>query len=177
MNVFLKEARQILSHVQRAARLALAASRGEAGQLSVAILPPIGGLFLPPAIREFREQFPVVDLTIVDLLPQEQITALMDRRIDIGFVPLPVVEMNPALEFEPVREVELMAALPPGHRLAKQRRLANLLTKNQRVDLSLQERRTLTALRAEADRLMLQRAYASVLLKYRGHPVSHLRDR
>jgi len=124
VNVFLKEARQILSHVQRAARLALAASRGEAGQLSVAILPPIGGLFLPPAIREFREQFPVVDLTMVDLLPQEQITALMDRRIDIGFVPLPVVEMNPALEFEPVREVELMAALPPGHRLAKQRRLA-----------------------------------------------------
>ena len=110
-------------HVQRAAQLALAASRGEAGQLSIAILPPIGGLFLPPAIRAFRERFPVVDLNILDLPPQEQITALMDRRIDIGFVPLPVVEMNPALEFDPVREVELMVALPPGHRLARQRRL------------------------------------------------------
>ena len=120
---FLKEARQILSHVVRAAQLAQAASRGEAGQLSIAILPPIGGLFLPPAIRAFRERFAVVDLNILDLPPQEQITALMDRRIDVGFVPLPVVEMNPALEFEPVREVELMVALPPGHRLAKQRRL------------------------------------------------------
>jgi len=120
---FLKETRQVLSQVQRAVLRTQATSRGEAGQLSVAILPPIGGLFLPPAIREFRERFPVVDLTILDLLPQEQITALMDRRIDIGFVPLPVVEMNPALEFERVREVELMVALPPGHRLAKQRRL------------------------------------------------------
>ena len=120
---FLKEARQILSHVERAAQLAKAASRGEAGQLSVAILPPIGGLFLPPAIRAFRERFPVVDLTILGLVPQEQITALMDRRIDLGFVPLPVVNLVPDLEFEPVREVDLMVALPPGHRLAKQRRL------------------------------------------------------
>jgi DNA-binding transcriptional LysR family regulator len=120
---FLKESREILSHVQRAVQLAQAASRGEAGQLRIAILPPIGGLFLPPAIRAFRQRFPVVDLTILDLPPQEQIAALMDRRIDIGFVPLPVVEMNPALEFETVREVELMVALPPGHRLGRQRQL------------------------------------------------------
>ena len=51
---FLKETRQILSHVQRATRCAKAASRGEAGQLTVAIRPPIGGLFVPPAIRLFR---------------------------------------------------------------------------------------------------------------------------
>ena len=120
---FLREARQILSHVQRAAQLAQATSRGEAGQLSIAILPPIGGLFLPPAIRAFRKRFPVVDLTILNLPPHEQIAALMDRRIDMGFVPLPVVELNPAIEFEPVREVELMVALPPDHRLAKQHRL------------------------------------------------------
>jgi len=76
-----------------------------------------------PAIRAFRERFPLVDLSISDLAPQEQITALMDRRIDVGFVPLPVVKLVPDLEFEPVREVELMVALPPGHRLVKQRRL------------------------------------------------------
>jgi DNA-binding transcriptional LysR family regulator len=64
-----------------------------------------------------------VDLTILNLPPHEQIAALMDRRIDMGFVPLPVVELDPAIEFEPVREVELMVALPPGHRLAKQHRL------------------------------------------------------
>jgi DNA-binding transcriptional LysR family regulator len=120
---FLKEARQILFQVQRAVELVQATSRGEAGQLSIAILPPIGGLFLPPAIRAFRERFPLVDVTILDLAPQEQITALLERRIDLGFVPLPIVEKNPDLEFEPVREVELMVALSPGHRLARQPRL------------------------------------------------------
>lgn len=121
---FLKEARQILAHTQRAAQLAKAASRGETGQLSLAILPPIGGLFLPPAIRAFRERFPAVDLTVSELSPQEQVTALMDRRVDLGFVPLPVVNRVPDLEFEPVREVEMMAVLPPEHPLAKQRRLS-----------------------------------------------------
>jgi len=120
---FLKEAKQILSQVQRAVQLARAAGRGEAGQISVAILPPIGGLFLPPAIRAFRERFPAVELSISELTPPEQIAALMEQRIDVGFVPLPVVEMNPALEFETVREVELMAVLPPGHPLLKQPRL------------------------------------------------------
>jgi DNA-binding transcriptional LysR family regulator len=120
---FLKEARQVLLQVRRAAQLARAASRGEAGQLGVGILPPIGGLFLPRALRAFRERFPVVDVTVLSLAPQEQITALMDRRIDLGFVPLPVVNLIPDLEFEPVRDVDMMVALPPGHRLAGQRRL------------------------------------------------------
>jgi DNA-binding transcriptional LysR family regulator len=120
---FLKEARQILSQTQRAAQLAKAASRGEAGQLGVGILPPIGGLFVPPAIRVFRERFPLVDLNILELSPQAQIGALMDRRIDLGFVPLPLIERVPDLEFEPIRVVEMMAVLPPGHRLARQRRL------------------------------------------------------
>jgi len=120
---FLKEARQILSHVQRAVQLANAASRGEAGKLTIAFLSIIGGMFLPPAVRAFRKQFPVVDLTILQMLPQEQITALMDRQIDLGLIGLPVTELNSELKFESVRQVELMVALPPEHRLAKQRRL------------------------------------------------------
>ncbi len=116
---FSKEAREILARVERAAQLALAASRGEAGQLKIACLPPMGGLFLPSAMRDFRERFPVVDLTILDMAPWEQITALMDGRIDLGFMPLQVVERNSELEFEPMREVHLMVGLPPGHRLAK----------------------------------------------------------
>lgn len=120
---FLKEAREILSHAQRAVQLAKAASRGEAGELSVAILPPIGGLFVPPAIRIFRKRFPLADLNILELSPQAQVSALIDRRIDVGFVPLPLVQQVPELEFEPVREVKMMAVLPPEHRLAKQRQL------------------------------------------------------
>jgi hypothetical protein len=56
--------------------------------------------------------------------------------------------------------------LPP----VKQRRLENLLGKNQRGELGNRERDVLIGLRAEGDRLMLRRSYAYLLLKYRGHP-------
>ena len=62
--------------------------------------------------------------------------------------------------------------LPP----AKERRLNELLRKNQRAELSDRERRALAELRTEADRVMLGRSYAYWLLKYRGHRVPNLGD-
>jgi hypothetical protein len=59
---------------------------------------------------------------------------------------------------------------------AKQRRMANLLDKNQRGKLTDRERRALAKLRADADRLMLERSYAFLLLKYRGHRIPNLTD-
>jgi hypothetical protein len=59
---------------------------------------------------------------------------------------------------------------------ARQRRLERLLDKNQRGELTDRERRALVELRAEGDRRMLQRSYAALLLKYRGHRVPNLED-
>ena len=59
----------------------------------------------------------------------------------------------------------------------KQRRLAHLLAKNQGDALTDRERRSLLALRTAADRVMLRRAYASLLLKYRGHAVPNPAER
>ena len=67
---FLREARQILAHVERAGQLALAASRGETGQLTVGFLSALGGLLLPPAIRSFRRRFPAVDVTVQEMSPR-----------------------------------------------------------------------------------------------------------
>jgi hypothetical protein len=54
---------------------------------------------------------------------------------------------------------------------AKQRRLEELLDKNQRGELTDRERRALEELRTDGNRRMLRRTYAVVLLKYRGHRV------
>jgi hypothetical protein len=50
---------------------------------------------------------------------------------------------------------------------AKQRRVERLLDKNRRGELTDQERRSLKELRTDGDRMMLQRSYAVLLLKYR----------
>ena len=57
---------------------------------------------------------------------------------------------------------------------AKQRRMERLLDKIQRQSLTDRERAALGELRMEGDRLMLQRSYAALLLKYRGHRVPSL---
>lgn len=169
---FLKEARQILSHAQGAARLALAASRGEAGQLSIAMLPPIGGLFLPPAIRAFRKRFPMVDVTILDMAPQQQVAALMDWQIDLGFVPLPLVNLPPDLQFEPVREVQLMVVLPPGHRLARQRQLT--LRKLSQEPFVLLRRSSAALLHDWVLNLCREAGFEAVVAKQADSPLSTL---
>ena len=59
---------------------------------------------------------------------------------------------------------------------AKQRRLANLLHKIECGELTERERQALTGLRAAADRLLLHRSYAYLLLKYRGQRIPNLAD-
>ena len=59
---------------------------------------------------------------------------------------------------------------------ARQRRLERLLDKNQRGELTDRDRQAWYELRADGDRLMLQRSYAALLLKYRGHRVPNIED-
>ncbi len=120
---FLKEARQILSQSQRAVQLAQAAGRGEAGHLDLAY----NAAFFDPAFAEvmrlFRQRFPSVELRIRDLLTYQQIQELLERRIDLGYVGLRFNELEKELAFECVRKASLCVALPPGHRLTRQRRV------------------------------------------------------
>ena len=59
---------------------------------------------------------------------------------------------------------------------AQERRLKLLLQKNQHRELTDSEQEELDQLRSEADRLMLRRSYAYLLLKYRGHRIPGLAD-
>lgn len=58
----------------------------------------------------------------------------------------------------------------------RQRRLERLLENSQSGELTKREQQTLTRLRNEADRLTLRKAYAYLLLKYRGHRIPSLAD-
>lgn len=120
-DVFLKEARQILSQSQRAIQLVKATGRGEAGRLDLAY----SAAFLDPVfartMRRFRKRFPLVELTVRELLTYQQIQELMEKRIDLGYLGLKFLELSKELAFECVRKGVLWAALPPGHPLSRRR--------------------------------------------------------
>lgn len=72
---------------------------------------------LPEIVRRFREQYQSVEISFNELTTMEQLTALKDGRIDVGFGRLKFEDA--AIRRIVLREEPLIVALPTGHRLAR----------------------------------------------------------
>ena len=95
---------------------------------------------------------------------------------------------TPSLEKVPAQyrsDLESMETLADGElrKIAEsqvsgehQRKFERLLENSKSGELSEREQQTLTRMRNEADRLTLRKAYAYLLLKYRGHRIPSLSD-
>ncbi|WP_459095776.1 LysR family transcriptional regulator [Devosia sp. A449] len=82
----------------------------------IGFVPSVIYARLPRVIRGFREVEPDVELSLIEMMSLEQIAALKEGRIDVGFGR--VRFDDPALRREVLREERLVVALPLGHRLA-----------------------------------------------------------
>jgi DNA-binding transcriptional LysR family regulator len=71
---------------------------------------------LPDIVRRFRNRFETVDISFHELTTIEQLQALKEGRIDVGFGRLNTED--PAIRRIVLFEEALIAALPVGHRLA-----------------------------------------------------------
>ncbi|KAA6465223.1 LysR family transcriptional regulator [Acidobacteria bacterium AB60] len=120
---FLEEAKKILLHTSRAAHLAKATAAGQAGQLRIAFLSPLGGMFLPQVIRSLRKKFPLIDVDLLEMVPRRQLEGLLNNQVDLAFVAKVEVESASDFGFETVIEVGVQLALPPDHRLAARRKI------------------------------------------------------
>lgn len=102
----------------RMARLA----RGEAGVLSVGFTSSAAAhRFVPQALREFRRQYPGVELQISENNAADLTEALAAGRLHGGLLRVPVAA-PPGLVFETLLREPVLAALPVGHRLVAGRR-------------------------------------------------------
>jgi DNA-binding transcriptional LysR family regulator len=119
--VLLERARVLFTEVERAVQEARRASTGETGRLSVAYLSSLAYSGLTPLLRALRESLPSVELTLRELSPAEQLSALKQGRVDVGFVRGPVED--PSLASECIRRERLLVALPADHPLAARRRI------------------------------------------------------
>lgn len=81
---FLTQARQILLHAGQAAETARRIDRGQVGRITVGFVGSVLHTFLPEGLREFRGQFPDVELVLHELNSAEQIKALQTGKIDVG---------------------------------------------------------------------------------------------
>jgi DNA-binding transcriptional LysR family regulator len=85
----------------------------------IGFVPSVIYARLPRVIRGFRELAPEVELSLIEMMSIEQIAALKEGRIDVGFGR--VRFDDPALRREVLREERLVVAVPLGHRFAGER--------------------------------------------------------
>jgi DNA-binding transcriptional LysR family regulator len=90
----------------------------------IGFVPSLMYAGLPAMIRGLREAMADVELSLVEMMSLEQIAALKERRIDVGFGR--VRFDDPAVRREVLAEERLVAALPAGGRLARDGEPADL---------------------------------------------------
>jgi LysR family transcriptional regulator, benzoate and cis,cis-muconate-responsive activator of ben and cat genes len=79
---------------------------------------------LPKIIRRFRDENSTVELSLVDLSTMDQIKALKEGRIDVGFGRIRLED--PSIRRVVLREERMIVALPLGHPLIDAKRLLSL---------------------------------------------------
>jgi DNA-binding transcriptional LysR family regulator len=87
-----------------------AVKRGDAGRLSIGVIPSTVYSFIPSIIREFHVRHPKVELRCYDMNTDEQMEALLERRIQLGFFRQAVVP--PEIKTELLFREPLILALP-----------------------------------------------------------------
>jgi DNA-binding transcriptional LysR family regulator len=111
--VFYEEVRAILARLESARARALQAGRGDVGMLAVGFVSIADYGVLPPALKSFRAQFPLVEVQLHELTTDAQIRELRAARLDLGLGLAPVEE--PDLEFTTILKEELVLAAPSDH--------------------------------------------------------------
>jgi DNA-binding transcriptional LysR family regulator len=118
---FLDQARVVLARAADAIETVRAASRGEAGRLAIGFMSASIYTVLPLALREFAASHPGVRLELRELTLPQQFAALEKGDIHVGFIrPQPMeAEFSSAI----LLQEPLVAALPSGHPLTRNRRV------------------------------------------------------
>ena len=127
--IFQEEAKRTLAQAERAVSCVRRASKGELGRLVVGFIGSATYSVLPPIIRRFREQYPDVDLNLQELSTVQQVRALREGQLQVGF--LRPFEQEPTLKSTVVLQEPLLVALPEHHRLSPQAKISMRMLANE----------------------------------------------
>lgn len=114
--VFLDHARNIMSLMDQAVEKTQLTEKGHIGRLDIGIFGSAIFELFPSVVPPFRASFPNINVVLHDLNKSEQIKALRDRRLSVGFSRF--VWDEPDLCKELVSTARLHAACPAAHPLA-----------------------------------------------------------
>lgn len=120
--VFLTHIRRVFEALDLGMHEAKRASVGETGRVVVGYPSSLAYSGITEILRAFRTRFPSVELSLREMPPQEQIEALKEGWLDVGFVRGPLDDAS--LGHQCVRREPLVVVLPEDHPLASHKRIS-----------------------------------------------------
>ena len=144
--VLLSESRLILQRMEETMRRVQRTAAGEEGELRLGFIGPPVQSFLGRIVKEFRRRYPRVTVVLEERTPERVWEMVARGRLAVGLTRPVLPHETPGLHTLVLRHEQLYAALPKGHRLAKNpvirwRELANepLIILSRREGVSLHD--------------------------------------
>jgi DNA-binding transcriptional LysR family regulator len=119
---FLEDARDILCRVERATVRSQRIARGEIGQLRIGYTILALHSVLSQMLKTFRDRYPNVQLILSEMSTQNQIKALQNRQIDVGFLHPPIDNAD-FLRIHEIKTETTIVVLPYSDRLSRRKRV------------------------------------------------------
>lgn len=126
--MFIAEARVILAQADHASNVARRV--GELGHIIVAVAGPADSPIFIEIFRTFGLRHPSVRIAVRNMSTAQQVEALREGRIHVGFVVTPIDD--PALAMETVYQSPIAIAVPRDHQLAVKRHIPLTALANER---------------------------------------------
>ncbi|SNS43399.1 transcriptional regulator, LysR family [Granulicella rosea] len=115
--IFLGEAREVVQRMEEAITLTRRAALGQVGTLRIGFISTAAAILMPPLVKRFRERYEHVEMELRNVLTRDQVTQLLERKLDVGFlrVPLPT---PPEIRTRVIHREPFVLLLPASHPLA-----------------------------------------------------------
>lgn len=133
--LFLRGAKSTLAAAEDAVASARRAQKGEQGRLAIGFFVGGNGRFFPRLIRAFREKYPDIEVSLVEMVPAQQWIALQNGTLDIGFTRPLQTQWTGSVRTEKFASERMYGVFPKNHPLAKKREIATALLHGERFVL------------------------------------------
>jgi DNA-binding transcriptional LysR family regulator len=117
--IFLNGIDQVFQTLEDTGRKLRRIGRGDAASLAIGFIGAQSHEWMPQVLKRFRVEHPGVEVTLTEMVPSQQMEALLARTLDIGLVGPIDGKPPPGLRLECITEENPMVGVSSDHPIAK----------------------------------------------------------
>ena len=116
---FLADAKRVIAHGEEIMQSVREVDREEKRGLKVGYVADLVYDLLPASIATFQSSYPTIPVHLHDMTCGEQLRALVEGKLDLGFLGTPAVREQPGIRSQPIAAYKTVVAVPKKNPLAR----------------------------------------------------------